>query len=815
MKAMNWLQGLPLIRAFAGGGGLRLVRGYFLIFVLVISGGLITSGLVEIYFRYFENLEQIGLLQREVALGASFKIEQFVQEIERTIRGVTKSREIVVRGLTPKYKFELRKLLLIAPPITEAVAIDDAGVARTQVSRLRTILPGDRRDLKDSAAFKRARQGKSYFGPVYFVRGSEPYMTIAVPIERYAGEVIGVLQAEVNLKYIWEVISGIQVGTAGYAYVVSRSGDLIAHPKISLVLQRQKLSRLGQVKAAFSGSGPRSAATSGTIGENLEGEKVFSSHSLVPGLNWAVIIEQPVAEAYKKLYASLFRTSGLLLLGIGSALLASLFIARRVVRPLRVLRQGVERIGGGDLDFRLDIKTGDEIEVLADEFNKMSSALQEAYSGLEQKVEERTQELTEALEQQTATSEILGVISGSPTDLQPVFDAVLESATQLCDAHMGILGLYDGERYRHVAQRGASPEFQQWLFRGPHRFDPSTGIGRMVREQRPIHVPDLTEEPAYKNRVAARVATVELGGARTFLAVPMIKEGRVVGGIVIYRPEVRPFTDKQIELVTTFADQAVIAIENVRLFQEIQEKNRQLDEASQHKSEFLANMSHELRTPLNSIMGFTRLVLRRSGEQLPEVQQENLKKVLVSSDHLLNLINDLLDLSKIEAGRMEIFAEDFDVAEVLLPAASTVEPMLRSDQVELVRDIKPGIPTLHSDKEKLRQIVLNLLSNAVKFTEEGEVRISALSDNGMLNISVSDTGIGINQESVEKVFEDFQQADMSSTRKYGGTGLGLAIVKRLAILLGGDVGVSSEPGKGTKFTLSIPVICPVESHLNP
>jgi signal transduction histidine kinase len=636
MKAMRWFQEFSLSRVFSRRSGGRLIRGYFLISVLLISGGLITSGLLEIYFRYFENLEQIGLLQQEVALGASFKIEQFAKEIERTMKGVTKSRQIVLKGLTPEYKFELRKLLLISPPITEAVAIDAAGTARTQVSRLRTILPGDRRDLSASEAFKRARQGKSYFGPVYFVRGSEPYMTIAVPIERYAGEIIGVLQAEVNLKYIWEVISGIRIGNGGYAYAVSRSGDLIAHPKISLVLQRQNLSRLGQVKAAFSGSGPVAAGTSGIVGENLEGEKVFSSHALVPGLNWAVIIEQPVEEAYRKLYASLFRTSSLLLLGIGTALLASLFVARRVVRPLRALREGVERIGGGDLDFRLDLKTGDEIEVLADEFNKMSADLQEAYTGLEQKVVERTQELTVA--------------------------------------------------------------------------------------------------------------------------------------------------------------------------------NQKLDDASRHKSEFLANMSHELRTPLNSIMGFTRLVLRRSGEQLPEVQQENLKKVLASSDHLLNLINDLLDLSKIEAGRMEVFAGNFKIEEVLLPAASTVEPMLRSDQVELVRDIKPDIPTLHTDKDKLRQIVLNLLSNAVKFTEKGEVRLSAQSDNGMLKISVSDTGIGIDAKSVEKVFEDFQQADMSSTRKYGGTGLGLAIVKRLAILLGGDVGVVSELGKGTEFTLSIPVNCPSEQH---
>lgn len=355
----------------------RLVRDYYLISVLLVSGGLVTSGLVEIFFRYFENREQIALIQREVAAGAAFKIEQFVREIERTMKGITKSREIVLKGISPEFQFELRKLLLIAPPITDALALDEAGLARVQVSRLRTILPGERRDLSGSPAFRQAKQGKSYFGPVYFVRGSEPYMTIAIPIERFAGDVIGALQAEVNLKYIWDVVSGVRLGKAGYAYAVARSGDLVAHPDISLVLQRRNLARLAQVQEAFSRDGP---AAGGTTGENLQGRKIFGAHALIPGLDWAVIVEQPVEEAYERLYASLIRTSGLLLVGLGTALLASFFVARRVVRPLGKLREGVGRIGAGDFGFRIELKTGDEIEALAEEFNKMGAALQEALS---------------------------------------------------------------------------------------------------------------------------------------------------------------------------------------------------------------------------------------------------------------------------------------------------------------------------------------------------------------------------------------------------------------------------------------------------
>jgi signal transduction histidine kinase len=957
----------------------RLVRHYFFISVILISGGLITSGAVEIYFRYQESRENLALFQQEVAAGAAFKIERFIQEIERTMRGATKSREIAPKGLAPEYRFELEKLLLIAPSITEVVAMDIEGHVRLQASRLRTVLPGGKQDRPSSTAFEQAKQGKSYFSPVYFVRGSEPYMTIAIPIERFAGDVIGVLQAEVNLKYIGDVVSAIKVGEAGYAYLVARSGDLIAHPDISLVLQRRNVAQLEQVKAAFEPASPL-VKIRAIVAPNVQGKEVFSSYALIPSLDWAVIIERPLAEAYEPLYASVFRASGLLLVGLGMALLASLLLARRVVRPLRTLREGVERIGSGDLSSRLELKTGDEIEVLADEFNKMSAQLQESYANLEQKVEDRTRELSESLEQQTATAEILRVISSSPTDIQPVLNAVAENAARLCDASSVVIHRFDGHVLRRAVVYGE-------LTSGPigeERPVARTLVsGRAVVDRQTIHVRDITAEfetefPDDKHQIG--------WGTRTMLATPMLREGVPIGVINIRRTQVRPFTEKQIALLKTFADQAVIAIENVRLFQELQartrelgrsveelkglgevgqavsstldlqtvlttivghavqlsgtyggviyeysdaaqefhlrashhmeeellsaleaapirlgegavgqaavkrapvqvsdtlneqeyastrlrpilahlgyrsllavpllreeriigglvvwrrqagtfspevvnllqtfaaqsvlaiqnarlfreieEKGQQLEAANRHKSQFLANVSHELRTPLNSIIGFTRIVLRRTQGQIADLQKENLQKVLISSEHLLNLINGILDLSKIEAGRMEVYAETFSVSDIIRVATSTVEPMLKDGRVHLVTEIAKDLPLMKTDRDKLKQVVLNLLSNAVKFTEAGEIKVSAWQENGALKLVVSDTGIGMKKEALDYIFEEFRQADMSSTRRYGGTGLGLAIAKKFINLMGGDIVVESEVGKGSKFTITIPI----------
>ncbi|HLN83734.1 MAG TPA: cache domain-containing protein, partial [Candidatus Binatia bacterium] len=615
-------------------------------------------------------------LQKEIAAGAAFKIEHFVQEIHNVLKGATKSRDIAPKGLTADFRFELEKLLLIAPAVTEAVALNEHGLIQVQASRLRTVLPDAKKDLSSSPAFKQAFQGKSYFSPVYFVRGSEPYMTIAVPIERFAGDVIGGLQAEVNLKYIGDVVSSITIGKAGYAYAVSRSGELIAHPDISLVLQRRNVRQLPVVAAAFD-TAPGTRAVNAVVAKNLQGKDVLSSFALIPGFEWAVIVERPLGEAFEALYASMLRTSVLFMIGLGMALFASYFLARRVVQPVRILREGVERIGAGDLGFRLNLKTGDEIEVLADEFNRMTKQLQDSYVDLERKVEDRTKELTESLEQQTATSEILGVIASSPTDAQPVLEIIAENAARVTQSEDAVIYRVEANALRRAAKYGPLPwgpigEVGQALSRG-------TIAGRAVIDRQTVHVDDMEE---FKSEFPDARRRAEYG-IRSSLATPLLREGVPIGVINVRRKTPQPFTEKEITLLKTFADQAVIAIENVRLFQEIQDKNDQLEAANRHKSQFLANVSHELRTPLNSIIGFTRIVLRRSEGKIEPLQKENLQKVLVSSDHLLTLINELLDLAKIEAGRMEAFAETFKLDEIIRVATTTVEPLLRNGNVKL------------------------------------------------------------------------------------------------------------------------------------
>src|ERR1044071_1442190 len=560
------------LRRNAGAGRRgRLVRDYFLISVLLIGGGLTASGLLELYFRYYESRDQLARLQKEIAAGAASKIENFVQEIHNVLKGATKSRDIAPKGLTPDFRFELEKLLLIAPAVTEAIALNENGIIQVQASRLRTVLPDAKKDLSSTAPFKVAREGKSYFSPVYFVRGSEPYITIAVPIERFAGDVIGVLQAEVNLKYIGDLISSITIGKAGYAYAVSRSGELIAHPDISLVLQRRNVRDLAVVKAAFN-STPGEPSRNAIIAPNIQGKKVLSSFALIRDFDWAVIVDQPLEEAYEALYASMLRTSALFLVGLGLALFASFFLARRVVQPVRMLREGVERIAAGDLGYRLNLNTGDEIEVLADEFNRMTGQLQESYADLERKVEERTAELTESLAQQTATSEILGVIASSPNDVQPVLNVVAERAARLCDAYDALIGRVEGNDFKVVAHYGsvAVPQIHFPISRG---FPGS----RAVIDRQTIHVHDITLE--VESEFTESPMVYELSGTRTILATPLLREAHSIGAIVIRRLEVRPFSDKQIEWLKTFADQAVIAIENVRLFQEIQEENEQLEAA--------------------------------------------------------------------------------------------------------------------------------------------------------------------------------------------------------------------------------------------
>jgi signal transduction histidine kinase/HAMP domain-containing protein len=486
---------------------------------------------------------------------------------------------------------------------------------------------------------------------------------------------------------------------------------------------------------------------------------------------------------------------------VGSIVLALVLgyaISWSVVGPVQQMDARFEEIAAGKFFQTVDVPNQDELGTLATNLNRMSEELGRLY----QQIEARNRDLTEALEQQTATSDVLGVISSSPNDLEPTYQTILTNITRLCESNIAALFLYDGEALDAAASYGTTQEFAEHLAHGRPRPSHETTTRLAALERTTVHVADLLSDPAFSPKPRD---LYEKENVRTVLSVPMLRENTLIGVITTWRREVRPFADKQIALVKTFADQAVIAIENVRLFHEIEEKSRLLEAANKHKSEFLARVSHDLRTPLNAIIGFTRIVLRRMEGKLPDVQKENLQKVLISGDHLLGLINTLLDLAKIEAGRMDVLPVSFRLDDVVHMTASTVEPLLKEGRVRLIRDIAPGLPPLKTDRDKLKQILFNLLSNAAKFTEEGEIRIHAVQENGNLKLAVSDTGIGMKPEALEHIFEEFQQAEKTTSSKYGGTGLGLAIVKKFANLMGGDIVVESQPGQGSKFTITMPI----------
>jgi signal transduction histidine kinase len=593
---------------------------------------LLLWGLIEVYFSYNENKAALVRLQREKAATARVRIEDFLREIEGQIGWASHSAFLPQGQAIEQLRFDFLWLLRQVPSITELSYLDGSGKEQLRVSRLTRDEIGSQNDYSGEPKFRDTAGGKAYFGPVYFRKESEPYMTMAV---RWRRPSTGVTAAELNLKLIWEVVSQLTVGGRGSAYVVNSEGILIAHPDISLVLQKTDLSSLPQVRAVLAGAATSPSQNSQVeIGQDLAGRSVLTAHAPIAPVGWWVFVEQPVREAFAPVYASLLRVAGFLALGLGLSILVSLALASRMVKPIRALQAGAAEIGAGNLDQRIEVQTGDELEMLAEQFNQMAGQLRESYAHLEGKVEARTRELADAM--------------------------------------------------------------------------------------------------------------------------------------------------------------------------------AQLEIASRHKSAFLASMSHELRTPLNAIIGFSEVLLDPALPVTEEERTQFLTDILTSGRHLLGLINEVLDLSKIEAGRMELRITPASVKSVLQSVQTTMRPLAGKKAIELsVISESPSV-AIPMDASRITQALLNLVSNAIKFTPaNGRVCIRTRIDAEWLHIEVQDTGPGIPPEDHERIFQEFQQSSL--TRDAGrpeGTGLGLALAKRFAEMHGGRIWVRSQVGHGSTFGFTLPLSGP-------
>ena len=543
--------------------------------VALVAGALLVSGAVEIYSSYNENKSALVALQREKAGGAASRIESFVREIERQLVWTTQPLLVPPAAAIEQRRLDAVRLQRQVLPITEVSDLDASGREQLRVSRLEMDVIGSQKDYSGEPKFTVAKSGRTYFGPVYFRKESEPYMTIAMP---QAGG--GVTVAEVNLKFIWDVVSQIKVGKAGLAYVVDGSGALIAHPDISLVLQKTSLAGLTQVKAALN---PTSAADEVTIASDVKGREVLTAHSLIVPLGWAVFVEQPLEEAFEPLRASAYRTVVLVVLGIALAVAASAILARRLAQPIQALQASAAQIGAGELDQQIAIRTGDELESLADEFNRMTARLRESYATLEQKVDDRTRELTETLEQQTATAEILKVISSSPTDVQPVFDTIVRRAVALCGGLFGVVYRYEAGVVDVVAHHGLTADTAgPWKQHFPRPLRPPEQPDMLrptLAHGETVHMRNAVEDP----RVPVDSLSLRCG-VRSVGIVPIRRSGSIVGALAVSHLQVAAFTDSRIALLQTFAEQAVIAIENVRLFKELEARNAALTESLEQQT---------------------------------------------------------------------------------------------------------------------------------------------------------------------------------------------------------------------------------------
>ncbi len=541
-------------------------------------------------------------------------------------------------------------------------------------------------------------------------------------------------------------------------------------------------------------------------------------------------VDRLVAEAESDVSASatgalsVQRLSGRILLAfamlslVSSVLIVWLYVSRNLIRRLLHLSGGMVAIAGGHQKSPISISGTDEVAEMGRvveifrkntlERDELLAEKAEAAERLEHEVRERTAELAKSVEELRALGDVSAAVN-STIDLQTVLSTIVAKAVQLSNTEAGTIYVFDeaSQEFRLRATYGMDDALIAAI-QDQHIRMGDTVVSRAVLQRSPVQIYDVQHDPS-----GPVLDVILRAGFRAHLTIPLLGADRIVGALVVRRKQPGAFPQSTVDLLQTFGAQSVLAIQNARLFAEIEDKGGQLEEASRHKSQFLANMSHELRTPLNAILGYNELILDNIYGEPSQKMREVLKRIETNGRHLLGLINDVLDMSKIEAGQFDLAFSDYSLKSMVQAVFSAVEPLASEKQIALKMDVAPELPEGHGDERRLTQVLLNLVGNAIKFTDVGEVLIRGSATNGAFNIAVRDTGPGISESDRVKLFQEFQQADNSLTRKKGGTGLGLAISKRIVEMHGGRIWVESVPGEGSTFSITLPVT--VEQQARP
>jgi PAS domain S-box-containing protein len=757
---------------------LTFFRKYALIFSALIGGSLLLSGLLGIYSSYRENRLSLIGLQHEKAEAAATRIGQYLFDIEQKI-GITAPPKPGVSALEQR-SLEIQ-FLRRTTALNEITLLDAQGKEFLRVHRRAADVVRSGRDFSDSEFFPLVKSGRAYRSPIYFREGGL-YMSVAMAVGPTES---GITVAEIDLEFLLAGITNIKVGASGHAYAVDAEGRLIAHPDIGLVLKNTNLATLPQVQAAL--KDPAQGSQELVHAHDREGKDVLTAFATISQLGWFVFVEEPLAEAYRPLYGQAIRSALLVFIGMLFTLLACVALVRKMVSPIRALQNGATLIGRGVLDHRIELRTGDEFEELAQGFNRMAEQLQGSYATLEGAVIERTHELSASLAQVQKQQEQL-------LESEKRYRLLIETASE------GIL----------VAQ-GATLQFVNPMVSEMTGYSEEELLARPFSDF--IHPDDRElmrsnyikrlQGDALENRYSIKILTKE----------QTIKWVEISGARIAW--EGQPAT---LNFITDISErkQAESELQRYRnhLEELVEERTTALsiakeaaEAANRAKSTFLANMSHELRTPMNGIMGMTSLALRRATDAK---QADQLSKVTQASHRLLGIINDILDISKIEAERLSLEKINFKLGSVLENTKSLISTKSLEKGLQLLIEIAPDLANqpLLGDPLRLGQVLLNLTGNALKFTAEGSITVRVLRveeqpAHVLLRFTVQDTGIGIAAEDQIRLFTAFEQADGSTTRKYGGTGLGLAISKRLTQMMGGQIGVESRVGTGSVFWFTV------------